>query len=69
VIESQKQTVEQAGEALKIANISYTNGVITNLEQMDTQLALDQARINYSTAIYDYIVGRAAYRKAIAENY
>jgi outer membrane protein len=69
VIESQRQTVEQAEEAFKIANISYANGVLTNLEQMDTQLALDQARINYITAIYDYMVGRAAYRKAIAEHY
>ncbi len=68
VIESQKQTVAQAEEALKIANISYAGGVLTNLEQMDTQLALDQARINYITAIYDYIVGRAAYRKAVAEH-
>jgi outer membrane protein len=68
VIESKKQNVAQAEEALRIANVSYANGVITNLELMDTQLALDQARINYVTAIYDYIVGQANYRRAIAQN-
>lgn len=68
VIESQKQNVAQAEEALRIANVSYANGVSTNLELMDTQLALDQARINYVTAIYDYIVGQAVYRRAIAQS-
>jgi len=65
VIESQKQNVAQAEEAMNIANISYSSGVITNLELMDTQLALDQARTNYVTAVYDYLVGQAKYRKAI----
>lgn len=68
VIESQKQNVAQAEEALRIANISYANGVITNLELMDTQLALDQAKVNYVTAIYDCIVGQAVFRKAVAEH-
>lgn len=68
VIESQKQTVAQAEEALRIANVSYASGVITNLELMDTQLALEQARINYVTAVFDYLVGQANYRRAIAQN-
>jgi outer membrane protein len=65
VIESQKQNVRQAEEATQIANTSYANGTITNLELMDTQVALDQARINYITAVYDYLIGRAQYRRAI----
>jgi outer membrane protein TolC len=66
VIESQKLNVRQAEEALQIAYTSYDGGLITNLELMDTQLALDQARINYITAVYDYLMGQARYRRALA---
>ena len=68
VIASQKQTVAQAEEALRIAEVSYANGVITHLELMDTQLALDQAKINFITAQYDYLIGTALFRKAVAEH-
>ncbi|MEW6364774.1 MAG: TolC family protein [Acidobacteriota bacterium] len=67
VIESQKHNVAQAQEAIAIANISYANGVVTNLELMDTQIALEEARIHYVTAVHDYLVGWALYKKAIGE--
>jgi outer membrane protein len=68
VIASQKQNVRQAEEAMQIANTSYANGTITNLELMDTQVALDQARINYITAVYDYLIGLAQYRRSIGSS-
>lgn len=57
-IESQKKSVNTAEKALKIANNRFNNGVGTQLEVFDTQVALSQARINYVSAVYDYLIAR-----------
>ena len=58
-IASQKQNIEQAKEALSIAEERYNRGIISNLEYMDTQLALTQAKANYFQAITNYAVAKA----------
>ncbi|OGS21733.1 MAG: hypothetical protein A2252_11650 [Elusimicrobia bacterium RIFOXYA2_FULL_39_19] len=63
-IVSQEENIKQAQESLKIAEVGYANGVVTNLEVMDTQLALTQAKINYMQALYDYIITNAGLKKA-----
>jgi len=68
-IDSQKDNLIQAEESVRIAEISYANGAVTNLEVMDTQLALTQAKTNYLQALYDYRIARAALQKASGENY
>ena len=64
-IQSTAQAVEQAREAYKIARIRYRAGVGINLDVLDAQLALDQARTNYITALYDYNTGLARLEQAM----
>lgn len=59
VIDSQKDNVEEAREALRIAEISYDNGVAKNLDLLDAQVSLAQIEQNLAAGIYDYIMARA----------
>jgi len=59
IIDSSKDNVEEAKEALRIAQVSYDNGVGTNLDVLDTQVSLSQIEQNYSSAIYDYLMAKA----------
>jgi len=59
IIDSQKDNIEEAKEAMKIANISYDNGVGTNLDVLDAQVSLSQIEKNLSEGIYDYIMAKA----------
>ena len=62
----QEETVQQAQESLRIANLRYKNGLITNVELTDTELAFTQAQTNYSNALNDYIIALAKLEKATA---
>jgi outer membrane protein len=62
----QQETIQQAEESLRIANLRYKNGLITNVELTDTELALTQAQTNYSNALNDYIIALAKLEKATA---
>lgn len=64
---SQEENVKQAKESLRIAKVQYAQGMITSLEEMDAELALTFAQINYLKALTDYLVAQAKYMKAIGE--
>lgn len=64
---SQEENVKQAKESLRIAKVQYAQGMITSLEEMDAELALTYAQINYLKALTDYLVAQAKYMKAIGE--
>jgi outer membrane protein TolC len=57
--------VDQAQEAVKIAELSFTEGLATDLDVSSLHVALSQARTNYSQAIYDYVMALALLEKAI----
>lgn len=57
--------VAKAQEDLNIAQEKYLAGVGTNLEVIDAQLALTQARTNQVQALYDYNINKAKLDKAI----
>jgi outer membrane protein TolC len=59
IIDSQRDNIGEAREALRIANVSYDNGEGTNLDVLDAQLALSQAEENYVQGIYDYLMAQA----------
>ncbi|HNY13439.1 MAG TPA: TolC family protein [Candidatus Wallbacteria bacterium] len=65
LIVASEKNVEQAREALSIAQVSYDNGLNTNLEIMDAQLALTQAKTNYYQSLHDYMVAYAKLEKAM----
>ncbi len=63
----QGENVQLAEEAFRLAEEKYQNGLITNLEFLDTQLALTQSRLSYFTALANYQVARAKYLRAIGK--
>ncbi|OGC85443.1 MAG: hypothetical protein A2W07_04495 [candidate division Zixibacteria bacterium RBG_16_43_9] len=64
---SQQETVNQAKESLRIAKVQYAQGIITSLEEMDAELALTFAQINYLQALADYLRAQAQYNKAVGQ--
>ena len=67
LIDVQRETVEQAQESVRIANLRYENGMITSVELTDAQLALSQAEVNRLQSLHDYAVGFIRLEKAIGE--
>lgn len=57
--------VKQAEESYVIAQVRYEEGVDILLSVTDAQEKLTQARSNYSTALYQYNLSRAALEKAM----
>jgi outer membrane protein TolC len=66
---SQDKNVEQAQESLRIAELNYDEGLATTLDVSSAQAALNQARINHSQALYDYVVSRAELDRAIGASW
>jgi len=66
LLKAQEETVQQAEESLRIANLRYQNGMITNVELMDAELAFTQAQTNQFNALHDYIIAVAKLEKATA---
>ena len=67
LIAAQKETVAQAQESVRLANVRYENGMITSVELTDAQLALAQAEVNRLQSLHDYVVGLARLEKAIGQ--
>jgi len=64
-IESQSQTIDQAEESVRLAELMYREGTTTQLDVLNAQLALQQARSNYSQYLLQYNVAQDQLHKAI----
>lgn len=64
-IDTTKVAVDKADEDFKIAQVRYGAGVGTNLDVIDAQVALSQAKNNYVQALYDYNTSKAKLEKAM----
>ncbi len=64
-IANNKVAVEQAETDYGLAQEKYENGVGTNLDVMDAELAKTQAKTNYVQAVYDYHISRAQLGRAM----
>ena len=58
-VEVAAQAVSEAEAAYAIALIRYTEGVDTNLNVMDAQTKLTQAKNNYFNALYNLNISKA----------
>lgn len=67
LVDASGKVVEQAEEALRLANVRYSAGTATQLDVLTSQVALTDARLNQLQAFYTYNVALAAMRKAIAQ--
>ncbi len=64
-IETSKVAVTKAEEDYKISQVRYSAGVGTNLDVIDSQVALTSAKTDYVQAMYDYNTSRAKLDKAM----
>lgn len=65
--EASARVVEQATEAVRLANARYGAGTSTQLDVLQAQVDLTTARINQIQAFYAYNVAVAALRKATGQ--
>ena len=57
------ETVDLATEALRLANLMYEEGANTQLDVLNSQLALTRARLSRANSLYEYQVSRYQLRK------
>lgn len=69
IINSQKDNVSEAEEALRISEVSFKNGVATNLDVLDAQVSLAQIENNLAQAIYDYLMAQASLDRGMGKFY
>ncbi|GMB01318.1 TolC family protein [Pelosinus sp. IPA-1] len=64
-IDTNQVAVEKGEEDFKIAQVRYSAGVGTNIDVIDAQVALTQAKNNYIQAMYDFNTSKANLIKAM----
>lgn len=67
ILSYQDENVRTAEQALSLAEEKYQNGLITNLEYIDTQLALTQAKFDRLNASVNCILAQARLLNAIGK--
>jgi outer membrane protein TolC len=65
LLQASSKTVEQAEEALRLANVRYGAGSATQLDVLTSQVSLTEARLNQLQAYYGYNVALATMRQSI----
>jgi outer membrane protein len=65
LVTASQQTIEQAAEALRLADAKLHAGSATQLDVLTSQVSLTQARTDQLTANYNYLVAIANVRKAV----
>lgn len=68
-VEALGQTVKQAERGVEIARVRYNNGVGTQLELLDAQVALTASRVNRISARHDLAVAVANLRHAVGREW
>ncbi len=63
--EGQGLAVEQAQAGFEIARAQYVEGLGSQLELTDAEVALRESEFNYAQAVYDYLVARARLDAAV----
>lgn len=65
--EAAAKVVEQASEALRLADVRYKNGAATQLDVLQARVALTEASLNRLSAYYSHTVALATARRAIGQ--
>ena len=68
VLDSQQKVQEEADEALREARERAEAGTGTQLDVLDAETSLTQARTTQIQALHDYAVARARLERAIGED-
>jgi len=67
LVQASSKTVEQAEEALRLANVRYGAGTATQLDVQTSQQDLTVSRLNQLQAFYGYHVAVATMRQSIGQ--
>lgn len=62
---SGEETVAQAAEALRLSRVMYAQGSSTQLDVINAQVSLTQARTQYAGALYEYHIAHTRMEKAL----
>ena len=62
---SQEKNTEQAKESLRITQLNFSEGMATTLDVISAEAAYNQAQVNYSQALYNYVVAVADLDRAM----
>ncbi len=65
LVAASRQTIDQAQDALRLADNRFRAGTATQLDVQTSQVALTQARTDQLQANYNYLVAAATLRKAM----
>jgi outer membrane protein TolC len=68
VLESQEKVQEEAEEALRLARARADAGTGTQLDVLDAETSLTQARTTQVQALHDYAVARARLERATGQD-
>ncbi len=68
-VEALGQTVKQAERGVEIAQVRYGNGIGTQLELLDAQVALTASRVNRISARHDLVVAITNLRRAVGREW
>ncbi len=66
-VATQSKIIDQANEAMRLARLRYAEGLSTQLDVMNAEGALNQARMNYQQSLFDYNIAIAQLKKALNE--
>jgi outer membrane protein len=64
-VQSQRLNLTRATEGLRLAEVGYQQGINTQVEVIDAQSALTEARVNYYQSIYSHVVAKLAVQRAM----
>lgn len=67
LVDASGKVVDQATEALRLANVRYSAGTATQLDVLTSQVELTRARLNQLQAFYSYHVALATLNKATGQ--
>ena len=65
LVNASRQVIDQATEALRLADAKFHAGSATQLDVLTSQVSLTQSKTDSLTANYNYLVALANVRKAI----
>jgi len=62
---SQEKNIEQAKESLRITQLNFSEGMATTLDVISAEAASSQAQVNYSQALFNYVMAQADLDRAM----
>ncbi len=68
VLDAQAKVLEQADESLRLAGSRYEAGTSTQLDVLNAQTSLTEARSIQAQALHDYAIARARLERAIGQD-